>query len=110
MAKPMSPTVEEFGSQGAAYPWVLEHLLAYPGTYEIPLRTMYTLNATTQNQPQSPTLAPSPPIPGNAFPKKTSDAAEEHQNMATMTAAAQLRVHLMAEISQLPSQPTSLPP
>jgi hypothetical protein len=106
----MSPTVEEFGSQGAAYPWVLEHLLAYPGTYEIPLRTMYTLNATTQNQPQSPTLAPSPPIPGNAFPKKTSDAAEEQQNMATMTAAAQLRVHLMAEISQLPSQPTSLPP
>nr|KAK5437286.1 hypothetical protein LTR18_009148 [Exophiala xenobiotica] len=110
MTKPMSPTVEEFGSQGAAYPWVLEHLLAYPGTYEIPLRTMYTLNATTQNQPQSPTLAPSPPIPGNAFPKKTSDAAEEQQNMATMTAAAQLRVHLMAEISQLPSQPTSLPP
>ncbi|KAL6252524.1 hypothetical protein RBB50_000243 [Rhinocladiella similis] len=103
-----SPETEK-NSQGAAFSWVLEHLLAYPGTYEIPLRTMYTLNATTQNQPQSPTPS-SNAVPGNAFPRKSSDAAEEQQNMTTMTAAAQLRANLMAHISQQPSQPTSLPP
>ncbi|KAL2415418.1 hypothetical protein ABEF95_006010 [Exophiala dermatitidis] len=98
------------GSQGTAYPWVLEHLLAYPGTYEIPLRTMYTLNATTQNQQQSPKLPPSTGIPGNAFPRPNQDAVDEQQTMSTATAAAQLRANLMAHISQLPSQPTSLPP
>ncbi|EXJ85796.1 hypothetical protein A1O1_06164 [Capronia coronata CBS 617.96] len=97
-------------SQGAAYPWVLEHLLAYPGTYEIPLRTMYTLNATTQNQQPSPKLPPSTAVPGNAFPRSSQEALDEQQNMNTATAAAQLRANLMTHISQLPSQPTSLPP
>lgn len=96
--------------EGAAYPWVLEHLLAYPGSYEIPLRTMYTLNATTQNQSQSPPLPPSTFVSGNAFPRKSQDGVDERQNMATVTAAAQLRANLMVHISQVPSQPTSLPP
>ena len=100
----------EVSSQGAAYPWVLEHLLAYPGTYEIPLRTMYTLNATTQNQPQLAALPPSSCVPGNAFPRKSRDVADEQQNITTVTAAAQLRANLLTHISQLPSQPTSLPP
>ena len=106
----MASTGGENTSQGSAYPWVLEHLLAYPGTYELPLRTMYTLNATTQNQPQSPTLPSSTSVPGNAFPRKSQDAVDEHQNMTTITAAAQLRANLMAQISQQPTQPTSLPP
>lgn len=97
-------------SQGAAYPWVLEHLLAYPGTYEIPLRTMYTLNATTQNPQQCSPLTVSPQVPGNAFPRHPNVTADEPQSMTTVTAAAQLRANLMAHISQLPSQPTSLPP
>ncbi|KIY02581.1 uncharacterized protein Z520_01046 [Fonsecaea multimorphosa CBS 102226] len=97
-------------SQGAAYPWVLEHLLTYPNTYEIPLRTMYTLNATTQHQQQCPPTPSPTAVPGNAFPRKSSASAEEQQNMTTMTAAAQLRANLMQHILQLPSQPTSLPP
>lgn len=97
-------------SQGAAYPWVLEHLLTYPGTYEIPLRTMYTLNATTQNPQQHSPIAISPTVPGNAFPRNPSAPVDEQQSMTTVTAAAQLRANLMAHISQLPSQPTSLPP
>lgn len=97
-------------SQGAAFPWVLEHLLTYPGTYEIPLRTMYTLNATTQNPQQCSPLAISPTVPGNAFPRHPNVAVDEQQSMTTVTAAAQLRANLMAHISQLPSQPTSLPP
>lgn len=96
--------------EGAAFPWILEHLLTYPGSYEIPLRTMYTLNATSQNQPQNPNQ-PSTRVPGNAFPRsQTASTQPDQQNMSTATAAAQLRANLMTHISQLPSQPTSLPP
>jgi hypothetical protein len=98
-------------SEGAAYPWILEHLLAYPGSYEIPLRTMYTLNSTTQAQQQQNQTTPSPTsptsVPGNAFP---AHRREEQHNLTTATAAAQLRANLMSHISQLPSQPCSLPP
>ncbi|KIW74725.1 hypothetical protein Z517_11495 [Fonsecaea pedrosoi CBS 271.37] len=106
----MSSTEGDDSSRSAAYPWVLEHLLTYPGTYEIPLRTMYTLNATTQHQQQCPPTPSPNTVLGNAFPRKSSIAADEQQNMTTMTAAAQLRANLMQHISQLPSQPTSLPP
>jgi hypothetical protein len=49
-------------------------------------------------------------MPGNAFPRRSTDAQEDQNKMATATAASQLRANLMAHISQLPSQPTSLPP
>ncbi|KAF7502570.1 hypothetical protein GJ744_005488 [Endocarpon pusillum] len=98
-------------NEGAAYPWILEHLLAYPGSYEIPLRTMYTLNSTTQapqqQNPSSPTSSSSSSVIGNAFPAQQKD---EQHNLTTATAAAQLRANLMSHISQLPSQPCSLPP
>lgn len=97
-------------SDGAAFPWILEHLLAYPGTYEIPLRTMYTLNSTTQSQPPSPTAPVPLQIAGNAFQRPQKAGADEQQNMSTATAAAQLRANLMSHIAQLPSQPSSLPP
>lgn len=106
----MSAPQGEGSSQGAGYEWVLEHLLAYPGTYEIPLRTMYTLNATTQNQQQPPSLPSPTTVPGNAFPRRSQSSTDEQHSMTTMTAAAQLGASLMAHISQLPSQPTSLPP
>ena len=92
--------------EGAAFPWILEHLLAYPGTYEIPLRTMYTLNVSTQTQSYRP-ASTSPNTAGNAFPKQSSQA--EARNLATATAAAQLRSTLVQHITQLPSQPASLP-
>lgn len=98
---PTSPT------EGQAFPWILEHLLAYPGTYEIPLRTMYTLNVTTQNQQQTTLSQPS--IPGNAFQRPQTGSCDEHQH-STASAAAHLQANLMSHISQLPAQPTSLPP
>jgi hypothetical protein len=103
--------VSAAANEGAAYPWILEHLLAYPGSYEIPLRTMYTLNANTQTQQQQNQSDPLPSstsaVPGNAFLAQRKD---EQHNLATATAAAQLRANLMSHISQLPSQPCSLPP
>lgn len=95
-------------TEGQAYPWILEHLLAYPGTYEIPLRTMYTLNVTTQSGQQNMISRPS--VPGNAFQRHRPSLRDEQQSMTTATAAAQLRANLMSHISQQPSQPTSLPP
>jgi hypothetical protein len=108
----MSLQVEDgtHSSEGAAFPWILEHLLAYPGTYEIPLRTMYTLNSATQSQPPSPTQPVPPPTPANAFLRSQNTAVEEQQIMSRATAAAQLRANLMSHIAQLPSQPSSLPP
>jgi hypothetical protein len=97
-------------SEGAAFPWILEHLLAYPGSYEIPLRTMYTLNSTTQSQPSSPTSSVFSQTPGNAPESPQQPSADEQQNMTTATAAAQLRANLMSHIAQLPSLPSSLPP
>lgn len=92
---------------GAGYVWVLEHLLAYPGTYEIPLRTMYTLNCSTQNPPSHST---SPKLSGNAFTHQSSSPQEDQNKIYTQTAAAQLKASLMQHITQLPSQPASLPP
>ena len=97
-------------SEGAAFPWILEHLLAYPGTYEIPLRTMYTLNSNTQTQQQAPAFSASQTVAGNAFPRTQDPVFDEQQNFSTATAAAQLRANLMSHISNLPSQPSSLPP
>ena len=69
---------------------------------------MYTLNVTTQNQQQTTLSKPS--IPGNAFQRQKTGTRDEQHNLNTATAAAHLRANLMSHISQLPSQPTSLPP
>ena len=95
---------------GAAFPWVLEHLLAYPGTYEIPLRTMYTLNVNAQTPRHKKSSSNSSSTPGNAFPRSTNTSQEEQQKMNTASVAEQLRANVMQHITQLPSQPTSLPP
>ncbi|KAK5323761.1 hypothetical protein LTR70_003249 [Exophiala xenobiotica] len=92
-------------SEGAGFTWLLDHILMYPGTYEIPLRTMYTLNSASHTQQgASPTN-----VVGNAFPS-TKGQHSSTSNMSTATAAAQLRANLMTHIAQQPAQPQSLPP
>lgn len=104
MAAKHTPSPSQ-STDGAAFTWLLEHILTYPGSYEIPLRTMYTLNSAAQSPPSSPTS-----ISGNAFPLSSSSSAQEISNLSTATAAAQLRANLMSHIAQQSSQPTSLPP
>ena len=103
---------------GAAFPWILEHLLAYPGTYEIPLRTMYTLNSTPQAQqhrsqslqPGTPSLSSSASSP-NSSPASPNFPPEHQQNQyAAQSAADHFKSCLMTHISRLPAQPFSLPP
>ncbi|EFQ97504.1 hypothetical protein MGYG_00544 [Nannizzia gypsea CBS 118893] len=107
------------GSEGAALPWILEHLLAYPGSYEIPLRTMYTLNSsprTADLSSGSPSLNGSAFSKGGSTPSPASSAPssrhEKHGSSdSTMSdTAARFKAQMMAQIAQLPSQPASLPP
>lgn len=84
---------ESSSSAGSAHRLILEHMLRYPGTYELPLRTMYALNSVpSTNQPQ----------PGDASPSRSQNRPEH--------AAQRLETSLMVELSQIPQQPASLPP
>ncbi|KAL4881028.1 hypothetical protein BJY04DRAFT_64156 [Aspergillus karnatakaensis] len=82
---------------GSALTWIFDHMLRYPGTYEIPLRTMYALNCNPTRQPASGTQ-----LPETAFARRPSSPKS--------SAAEDLRAQLSQQISRLPSQPCSLPP
>ncbi|KAL8706223.1 MAG: hypothetical protein Q9201_000729 [Fulgogasparrea decipioides] len=105
-------------SPGSAFPWILEHLLAYPGTYEIPLRTMYTLNATQQAQPyprqshraDTPSLSNSNGSSPDSSPASPDFPPEMQQRLPPHTVTEHFKSCLMNHITQLPSQPFSLPP
>ncbi|KAL9019468.1 MAG: hypothetical protein Q9185_003260 [Variospora sp. 1 TL-2023] len=105
-------------TEGAAFPWILEHLLAYPGTYEIPLRTMYTLNSTQQAQPyptqlyrpDPPSLSTSTSSSSDNSPASPVFPPEMQHRLPPHAATDHFKSCLMNHISQLPSQPFSLPP
>jgi len=107
-------------TDGAAFPWILEHLLAYPGSYEIPLRTMYTLNSapsakqhprqSTQSvQPGTPSLSSTASSPDSS-PASPNFPLEQQHQLAAPSATEHFKSCLMTHISKLPSQPFSLPP
>ncbi|KAF2835160.1 hypothetical protein M501DRAFT_1008751 [Patellaria atrata CBS 101060] len=92
----------ETTASAASYQLVLEHILAYPGTYELPLRTMYTLNCTPRAQP----LQQLSRTPSTSSSASNSPVGQQFP----YDAAAHLQSSLMAQLSQLPSQSCSLPP
>lgn len=117
---PHNSTSSSSSTEGTAFPWILDHLLNYPGSYEIPLRTMYTMNATPHAQlhprqslrsgtpslsdgsgPESPPVSPA----SSSFPPE-----QQQQYLTGYSATEHFKSCLMAHISQLPSQPFSLPP
>ncbi|KKZ60800.1 hypothetical protein EMCG_04541 [[Emmonsia] crescens] len=108
--------------EGSAWAWIAEHY-SQPESYEIPLRTMYALNSTAGAHPpfsplpQSPGATPTSPFSrefdGNAFPPSRhlpGHKEEKHSAYNVNSTAALFKMHLMSQISQLPSQPCSLPP
>ena len=117
----MSPTKSTFAhsrqnsheSEGSSYQLILEHILSYPdtyevplrGTHELPLRTMYTLNChgAPRTSSQHPSRAPSP-TSNSSSPKTPNFPHDQKSTTAQFTSA------LMDQISQLPSHPSSLPP
>lgn len=105
-------------TDGSAFPWILEHLLAYPGTYEIPLRTMYTLNSAPQGQtyprqstrPETPSLCSSNGSSPDSTPASPNFPPEQQQHLVPQNTTEHFKSCLMAHISNLPSQSFSLPP
>lgn len=87
---------------------ILEHVLQYPGSYEIPLRTMYTLNCVPRAQPLPSNLsrAPSPAENASTASPVSGNFAWNDAESASMNFTSQLMNH----IGSLPSQPSSLPP
>ena len=100
-----SPTTD-----GSAFPWILEHILAYPGSYEIPLRTMYTNNVLAQSHhPGTPSLYAGSSTDNSPTSPQSSHCAENGRQNA-LSATEHFKSCLMEQISSLPSQPFSLPP
>ncbi|KAL4808819.1 hypothetical protein BDV18DRAFT_157756 [Aspergillus unguis] len=92
----MAPSEERLEApDGSALTWIFDHILRYPGTYEIPLRTMYALNCNNTRQQCAQ-------LPETAFARRPSSPKS--------SAAEDLRAQLTQQISRLPSQPCSLPP
>ncbi|KAF1979630.1 hypothetical protein BU23DRAFT_101917 [Bimuria novae-zelandiae CBS 107.79] len=90
-----------------SYNMILEHVLQYPGSYEIPLRTMYTLNCTPRAQPLPKELsrAPSP-----TTSVSTSSTSGQMAWNDAETASMNFTSQLMSHINSMPQQPSSLPP
>ena len=93
---------------GSSYNLILDHVLSYPGTYEIPLRTMYTLNCAPRAQPLPQLMAASSGSP--VLSQNSSPTSVQFPQQEARLANAQFTSSLMAQISQMPSQPCSLPP
>lgn len=86
---------------------ILEHILQYPGSYEIPLRTMYTLNCNPRAQPLPKEVSRAPSPTGSASTSPISgQAAWSDAESASMNFTSQL----MSHINSMPQQPSSLPP
>ncbi|KAK4991464.1 hypothetical protein LTR66_001798 [Elasticomyces elasticus] len=93
-------------SSGTSYPLILEHILGYPGTYQMPLKTMYTLNCAPRAQPYPH------PLYRNASPTSTASNSptEAHFGWQDDHVTQQFTSSLMAQMAQLPHRPRSLPP
>jgi hypothetical protein len=92
---------------GAAFTWILDHVLTYPGTYELPLRTMYTLNSSPRAQPL--------PTHSRSGSNNSNSSTSSYPNFSRpqphdSDAASHFKSALMSQISSLPTQPCSLPP
>jgi hypothetical protein len=95
---------EESNATTGSYNMILEHVLQYPGSYEIPLRTMYTLNCVSRAQPL-PSRAPTPTGSRNTSPITGQNGWNE-----TESATVNFTSQLMSHINSMPHQPSSLPP
>ncbi|QKX56540.1 uncharacterized protein TRUGW13939_03645 [Talaromyces rugulosus] len=96
MQSPQEPGID--ASDGSAFPLILEHCMLNPASYEIPLRSMYTLNCQTR-----------PLAPNSAF-KESAFASPAMQNSPepVADAASQFKAQLISHIAKSPHQ-LSLP-
>ncbi|ORY13280.1 hypothetical protein BCR34DRAFT_481376 [Clohesyomyces aquaticus] len=103
-----SRNASEETTSTASYNMILEHVMQYPGSYEIPLRTMYTLNCAPQPRalPKDKSRAATPSGPSN----NASPISGQHAWTEAETSTMNFTSALMSHMCSLPSQPSSLPP
>ncbi|CAG5185810.1 uncharacterized protein ALTATR162_LOCUS11409 [Alternaria atra] len=99
MASNHSRSASDENHNSMAY--VLEHVLQYPGSYDIPLKTMYELNRVDRAQPFPKGLAKS----GN-----TSPVSSQFAWNSTEAAAMSFTSSLMNQLKALPTRTSALPP
>ena len=110
-------------TDGSAFPWILEHILTYPGTYEIPLRTMYTSNILAQSThnrtPSQPNHTRTPSLSNSSSANSSPTSPEtpqffshhhHHSLSAKQAATDHFKSCLVEQLQQSPCQPFSLPP
>jgi hypothetical protein len=90
---------DETNNTSMAY--VLEHVLQYPGSYDIPLKTMYELNRVDRAQPFPRSLSKS----GAGSPVAGSFAWNSQE-----AAAMSFTSSLMNQLKALPTRTSALPP
>lgn len=87
-------------SNAASMSYILEHVMQYPGSYDVPLRTMHEINRNAQLLSKDKSRSS-----GNSSPV-TAQGAWNSNEAATMTFTSQL----MKQLKALPTRPSSLPP
>ncbi|KAJ5888448.1 hypothetical protein N7495_008489 [Penicillium taxi] len=115
----MSPKTQDMVNPtpaGACLTWIFDHCMRYPGSYEIPLRTMYDINCNSvKTANRGPETAFSGRSSGRSSARNSTNSASTKSPRSsagedTIDAAADFRSHMTYQISRLPSQPCSLPP
>ncbi|KAG9802029.1 hypothetical protein KCU77_g23903, partial [Aureobasidium melanogenum] len=91
------------------YALILEHILSDPATYELPLRTMYTINSTPAAR-AGHSLSQTRPREDSIDSRASESPTSPNFSFRNDTATESLSTNLMAQMASLPSQPTSLPP
>ncbi|EAU32331.1 conserved hypothetical protein [Aspergillus terreus NIH2624] len=92
---------------GSSLIWILDHCFRYPGSYEIPLRTMYSLNCNPTRQPPPSNRRPETAFSHHSSSSSKSSLASLHE---PATNAADFRAMVTHHASRVRSQPCSLPP
>ncbi|KAI4613978.1 uncharacterized protein J4E88_009042 [Alternaria novae-zelandiae] len=99
MASNHSRSASDENHNSMAY--ILEHVLQYPGSYDIPLKTMYELNRVDRAQPIPKNYTKS----GNTSPISSSFAWN-----TTEAATMSFTSSLMNQLKALPTRTSALPP
>jgi hypothetical protein len=81
--------------------YILEHVLQYPGSYDIPLKTMYELNRVDRAHPMPKNLSRS---------GSTSPVNGQFAWNSTEAAAMSFTSSLMNQLKALPTRTSALPP
>lgn len=92
------------------YALIVEHILTDAPSYEIPLRTMYTINSAPASRAGQSFSSQQRPREGSVDSRASDSPTSAHFPFRNDSAAESLTSNLMAQMASLPSQPTSLPP